>query len=131
MGQFECISSHDSLGSNLLVHTYNNKVVRVVPKENVKINENWLSDRDRFAYEGIYHNRLLYPAIKINNEWHNVSWNEAIKFSIEKIKNNIQKYSANSICSLISANSTNEELFLFQKLVRHLGSNNIDHRTKQ
>jgi NADH-quinone oxidoreductase subunit G len=129
--EFECISSHDSLGSNLLVHTYNNKVVRVVPKENVKINENWLSDRDRFAYEGIYNNRLLYPAIKINDEWHNVSWDEAIKFSIELVKKNLEKYSSDSICGLISGNSTNEELFLFQKIIRHLGSNNIDHRTKQ
>jgi len=129
--QFESVSSHDILGSNILVHTYNNKVVRIVPKENSSINENWLSDRDRFAYEGIYNNRLLYPSIKINGEWHDVSWNEAIKFAVEKIKKNIENHSSDSICSLISGNSTNEELFLFQNIIRNLGSNNIDHRTKQ
>merc|ERR1712157_27392 len=106
--QFDSISSHDGLGSNISVHTYNDKIVRVVPKENAKINENWLSDRDRFSYEGIYKERLLYPAVKINNEWHNVSWNEAIKLVIEKIKFNKENYSSDSICGLTSGNATNE-----------------------
>jgi NADH-quinone oxidoreductase subunit G len=129
--QFNSISSHDSLGSNMLVHTYNNKAVRVVPRENDDINETWLSDRDRFSYEGIYKERLELPSIKSNGVWKDVSWEEAILFASDKIKNTASGKNSSSICGVISPNSTTEECFLFQKLIRSLGSNNVDHRTKQ
>ena len=129
--QYSSISSHDCLGANILVHTYNDKVVRVVPKENSEINNTWLSDKDRFSYEGMYVNRLTNPAIKVENEWQDVSWEKAILFALEKINNHIKTHDTKSICGVISANSTTEECFLFQKLIRSLGSNNIDHRIKQ
>jgi len=129
--QYSSISSHDCLGTNILVHTYNDKVVRVVPKENPEINNTWLSDKDRFSYEGIYVNRLTKPAIKVENKWQDVSWEKAILFALEKINNHIKIHGTKSICGIISANSTTEECFLFQKLIRSLGSNNIDHRMKQ
>ena len=129
--QFSSISSHDCLGTNLQVHTYNDKVVRVVPKENKELNDTWLSDKDRFSYEGIYKERLTLPSIKIDNNWKDVSWEKAILFAVEKINNHIKKHGKDSTCGLISPNSTTEECFLFQKLIRSLGSNNIDHRTKQ
>jgi len=129
--QFSSISSHDCLGTNILVHTYNEKVVRVVPKENKDINDTWLSDKDRFSYEGMYINRLEKPCIKVDNEWQDVSWEKAILFAVKKIKSHATKHGKNSICGLISASSTTEECFLFQKLIRSLGSNNIDHRIKQ
>jgi NADH-quinone oxidoreductase subunit G len=129
--QYSSISSHDCLGANILVHTYNDQVVRVVPQENADVNNTWLSDKDRFSYEGIYINRLKKPSIKINNEWQDVSWEKAILFAIEKIKSHIKDHGTDSICGVISGNSTTEECFLFQKLIRSLGSNNIDHRIKQ
>jgi NADH-quinone oxidoreductase subunit G len=129
--QFSSIASHDCMGSNVLVHTYNDKVVRVVPRENQDINDTWLSDKDRFSYEGIYNNRLHKPSIKVDGEWHDVSWEKAIIFAVEKIQNHMKEYGNDSICGVISPNSTTEECFLFQKLIRCLGSNNIDHRTKQ
>ncbi len=59
------ISPHDSLGSNLIVQVKNNRVMRVLPLENEAINECWLSDRDRFSYEGLNApDRLLRPMIK-------------------------------------------------------------------
>ena len=48
------VSPHDCIGSNIFYHTYKNKILRAVPKENSDINQTWLSDRDRFGYEGIY-----------------------------------------------------------------------------
>ena len=54
--------------------------------KNNEINETWLSDRDRFSYEGIYNNRLKRPSIKINNKWEDVSWEKAITFASEKIQ---------------------------------------------
>ena len=52
--QHATVAPHDSVGSNLYVHTRNGRVMRVVPRENEEINEVWLSDRDRFSYEGLY-----------------------------------------------------------------------------
>jgi NADH-quinone oxidoreductase subunit G len=129
--QFSSISSHDSLGTNILVHTYNEKVVRVVPKENSEVNDTWLSDKDRFSYEGIYVDRLKKPAIKVEGEWRDVSWEKAVLFAVEKVHAHVKKFDNKSICGVISPNSTTEECFLFQKLCRSLGSNNIDHRVHQ
>ena len=53
------VSAHDALGSNLIVQTKDHTVRRVLPLENEAINECWLSDRDRFAYEGLYHESRL------------------------------------------------------------------------
>src|SRR5690625_8021545 len=59
------ISPHDSLGANLVIQAFRDKVVRVVPFENDEVNECWISDRDRFSYEGQYSDdRLEQPIIK-------------------------------------------------------------------
>ena len=58
------------MGSNINVHTRDGKVMRVVPRENFAINEMWLSDRDRFSYQGLYHaDRLAYPVVKLDGQW--------------------------------------------------------------
>ena len=51
--QTSSVSSHDCLGSNIYYHTYKNEIKRCVPKENEEINLSWLSDNDRYGYEGI------------------------------------------------------------------------------
>jgi NADH-quinone oxidoreductase subunit G len=107
--QFNSISSHDSLGSNILVHTYNNKAVRVVPRENDDINETWLSDRDRFSYEGIYKERLESPSIKVEGKWKDVPWEEAILFAADQLSKFNSKENSSKLCGLISPNSTTEE----------------------
>ena len=59
------ISPHDSLGANLIVQVKNHRVMRVLPLENEDVNECWLSDRDRFSYEGLYAaDRLPRPMLK-------------------------------------------------------------------
>ena len=75
------ISAHDSLGSNLIVQTKDHTVRRVLPLENESINECWISDRDRFAYEGLYHeSRLQKPKIKHGGEWKEVDWATALEY---------------------------------------------------
>ena len=62
------ISSNDCLGSNIFYHTYNNEIKRCVPKENDEVNLSWLSDNDRYGYEGISSkDRAQNPLIR-NNE---------------------------------------------------------------
>lgn len=129
--QTASIAPHDGLGSNIFIHARNNQVMRVVPKENENINEVWISDRDRFSYEGLYsEERLQHPKIKQGKEWYTVSWQEALNH-IAKVWSLTEKNPNDSLGALISPNATLEECYLFQKLVRALGFHNIDHRLRQ
>lgn len=126
------ISGQDCLGSNLTMHTHNNEVLRVVPNDNEAINEAWLSDRDRFAYEGANSDeRLTTPMIKVDGEWQETDWNTALENAARGLQAVVDKSGAEQLGCLLSANSTTEELFLAQKLMRGLGSNNVDHRLRQ
>ncbi len=122
------ISPHDSLGSNLEVQVKNNKVMRVLPRENEDVNECWLSDRDRFSYEGLNTaERLTQPMIKHNGQWVETTWQAALEFVADKLK----AIPAEQIGALSTPYRSAEELFLLQKLMRGLGSGNVDHRLRQ
>ncbi|MCW5589568.1 MAG: NADH-quinone oxidoreductase subunit NuoG [Legionellales bacterium] len=130
--QFDGIAPHDCLGSHLHIHARRGEVMRVVPKEHEAINEVWLSDRDRFSYEGLNSDeRLLKPMIKRDGQWQEVEWVEALKFTAERLGKISAHHSASQIGGIISPSATTEELFLFQKLLRGLGSYHIDHRLRQ
>src|SRR3990172_3136613 len=132
MQQRDSIAPHDSVGSNIQIHIKQDRVKRVVPAENESINEVWLSDRDRFSYEGLYHSdRLTVPMIREGNTWSGVDWETALQFAIDGINNVIKKSGAGNIATLASPSSTLEELYLLQKIMRGLGSHNIDHRSRQ
>lgn len=125
------IAAHDSVGSNLIVHSKNNEVKRVVPDENETVNEVWISDRDRFGYEGVNsEERLLSPKIKVNGHWQTVDWQTALDFTAEKMTT-ISEISASEIGVIASENSTLEELYLLKKLANGLGIDNLDTRTYQ
>ncbi len=126
------ISPHCGLGSNLVVQVKQNRVMRVLPRENEAINECWLSDKDRFSYEGLNsEDRLTVPMIKQAGQWQPCDWQEALTFVVEGLTAVMEKHGKQSIGALGSPYSTLEELYLLQKLVRGLGSQNIDHRIRQ
>ncbi|MDT8370759.1 MAG: NADH-quinone oxidoreductase subunit NuoG [Gammaproteobacteria bacterium] len=126
------VARHDAVGSNIEFHTSRGKVLRVVPRDNEQINETWLSDRDRFSYLGFNHEqRATQPMIKRNGEWQNTDWQTALQAAIDGLKAIKTKHGAEQVASLIAPTATLEEAYLFQKLVRGLGSNNIDHRLRQ
>lgn len=130
--QASSIAPHDCLGSNLFVHTYQNKVMRVVPRENESINEVWLSDRDRFSYEGLQsEDRLTHPKIKKNGIWQVVAWEEALRYVIDTLKMTSIQTGAESIGVLGSPNLTLEEFYIAQKFFKQLGIHNLDHRLRQ
>jgi NADH-quinone oxidoreductase subunit G len=126
--EVKSISSHDCVGSNMNIHISDNSVFRVVPHENEKINEIWISDRDRFSYEAIDHpDRVKKPIAKVNGRHIEVEWEEAFEIIKTKIKDTRFGKSA----GFISASSTVEEQYLFQKWLREININNIDHRVSQ
>ena len=126
------ISPHDGLGSNLSVQVKDNKVLRVVPAENEAINECWLSDKERFSYEGLNSpERLTRPMLKQDNKWIEVDWQAALEYVANGLRQIKSSAGAESIGALATAHSTVEELYMLQKLMRGLGSNNIDFRLRQ
>lgn len=128
MRSHSSIAPHDPVGSNIDVHTFDGEVVRVVPRDNEAINECWLSDRDRFSYQGLQsHDRLLQPQIKRDGQWQKVSWQEALDAVAEILRTTPPQKTG----GLIAPTSTLEELYLFSKLMRGNGCNNIDHRLRQ
>jgi len=165
MVQHKTIAPHDCIGSNINVHTLRGEIVRVVPNENEAINEVWLSDRDRFSYEGVdTEDRLTTPMIKRDGQWQAANWDEALALVADKFKaiaeekskqliaeaeaaeaeatkseanttENSDEESAEAanieMAALVSVNATLEEQYLTQKLLRALGSGNVDHRLRQ
>ena len=125
--QHAALSAHDCVGSNIWVHTRGNEVIRVVPRENESINESWIADRDRFSYTAVKgEKRLTYPLLRDQGELKQVDWETAINTAANRLAE-----ANGSIAALMSPQATLEEHYLAQKLLRGLGSNNIDHRLTQ
>ena len=120
--QISSISSNDCLGSNIYYHTYKDEIKRTIPKENDQINLSWLADSDRFGHEGIEsEERILSPFIR--NE------NKLIQSDLDTlnqaVSQKIREYASNTT-AVISAQSSCEEMYLFQKILRDSGISNKD-----
>ncbi len=125
------IAPHDSSGANLVVQVKNQRVMRVVPLENEAVNECWIADRDRFSYEALNGpERLTQPMLKQGGEWQEVDWTTALEYVANGLRQVQSEHGANRIGALVSPHSTVEELFLAARLVRGLGSDNIDYRLR-
>jgi NADH-quinone oxidoreductase subunit G len=126
------VSPHDSLGSNTTVQTKSNRVMRVVALENEAINECWISDRDRFSYEGLNSaDRVTTPMVKQGGQWLETDWQSALDYVAHSLKTIAAESGPESIGALAHPISSTEELHLLQKIVRGLGSNQIDTRLRQ
>ena len=128
----KAVSPHDGLGSNLAVHVKNNKVMRVTPIENEAVNECWISDKDRFSYEGLNSTeRLTKPMLKQDGKWVEVEWQVALEYVAKGLHQIACGAGADQIGALATPHSTLEELYLLQKLMRGMGSGNVDFRLRQ
>ena len=126
------ISPHDSLGTNLNVQVKGGRVLRVLPRENEEINECWISDKDRFSYEGLHSDdRLLKPMVRVDGALREVEWNDALDYVAHGLQDIAKTHGGEAIASLASPSSTLEELHLLQKLTRGLGSGNVDFRPRR
>lgn len=129
---FSSISPHDCVGTNIRVQTLRDVVERVLPIENEAVNECWLADRDRYSYEAVNSEaRLSRPMIRDGDGWKEVHWQVALKHAIAGLQTVIDSGSADDLGALAAASSSLEEFYLLQKLLRGLGSNNVDHRLQQ
>ncbi|MEN8216541.1 MAG: NADH-quinone oxidoreductase subunit NuoG [Pseudomonadota bacterium] len=132
MQQADSIAPHDAVGSNIHLHVRRNQIMRVAPKENEAVNEVWISDRDRFSYQALTaDDRLTSPMIKKEGTWQKTNWEQALAFAVQGLKKVKDVDGSSEIGALASPTATVEELYLLQKLMRGIGSQNIDHRLHQ
>ena len=122
----ETIDVMDAVGSNIRVDTFGWEVKRVLPRINENINEEWISDKTRYACDGILNQRLDTPYLKIDNKLKKISWDLAYKKVVEKIK----ETSAEKIAGLTGDLTNMETMFIvkefFQKTIK---SQNLDSRS--
>ena len=132
LGRKRSVSPHDSLGANTTVQTKDNKVMRVVALENEAINECWISDRDRFSYEGLNSvDRVTTPMVKQGGQWLETDWQSALDYVTHSLKTIAAETGPESIAALAHPISSVEELHLLQKMVRGLGSHQVETRLRQ
>jgi len=121
----ETIDVMDAVGSNIRVDTYGWEVKRILPRINEDINEEWISDKTRYACDGIKNQRLDSPYIKIQGKLKQTSWNNAFNHIVEKIK----KSPSEKIAGLIGDLTNMETMYIaknfFQKTIK---SNNLESR---
>ena len=128
MIQHATIAPHDCIGSNIHLHTLRGRAVRVVPRDNELLNESWISDRDRFSYQGLYsEDRLEQPMVKMQGSWREVDWDTALNEVVARLS----RVDPANVGALAAPHATLEELYLVQKLARGVGAHNIDHRLRQ
>ena len=132
LGRKRSVSPHDSLGANTTVQTKANKVMRVVALENEAINECWISDRDRFSYEGLNSaDRITTPMVKQGGQWLETDWQSALDYVAHSLKTISAESGPESVGALAHPISSTEELHLLQKVIRGLGSKQIETRLRQ
>ncbi len=128
--QLPSVAPHDSVGSNISVFVDGDTVNQVVPRENESVNEVWISDRDRFSYQGLKHaERLTAPLVREGDKLVPTDWSSALARAAALLSSAPGK--EQELATLASPSSSLEELYLAQKLTRGLGSANIDHRLGQ
>ena len=126
------ISPHDPVGANTTVQTKANHVMRVVALENEAINECWISDRDRFAYEGLNSpDRLTTPMVKQNGQWLETDWQSALDYVVHSLGDIQKQHGSQALAALAHPIASTEELYLLQKVMRGLGSQQIESRLRQ
>ena len=124
----ETIDVMDGVGSNIRVDTYDWEVKRVLPIINEDINEEWISDKTRYACDGLLNQRLDTPYIKYNNKFEKASWDEVYKI----IKSKIENIKKEKICGFVGDLTNMETSFILKEFFdRTIGTNNYESRSSQ
>jgi len=123
----ESIDVMDAVGSNIRVDTYGWEVKRILPRLNNEINEEWISDKTRYACDGLLKQRLDVPYIKKNNKLVKSSWDEAINLVSDKIKSTEPKKIGGHVGDTVSI----EEIYAFKSFLSSLKVQNYDFREKK
>ncbi|MEO0328276.1 MAG: NADH-quinone oxidoreductase subunit NuoG [Pseudomonadota bacterium] len=122
--KIESIDVMDAVGSSIRVDARGKEVMRVMPRLHDDVNEEWISDKSRFIWDGLKVQRLDRPYIRVAGKLKPASWNEAFNAIAKKVKST----PAAKMGAIGGALSGVEELFALKSLVNALGSENTDCR---
>ncbi|CAK0763830.1 NADH-quinone oxidoreductase subunit G [Azospirillaceae bacterium] len=120
----ETIDVLDAVGSNIRVDSRGSGIMRVLPRLNEEINEEWISDRTRYAYDGLSRQRLDRPYVRKNGKLAAVSWTEALSVVARKLNST----PANRVAALAGDLCDSESMLALKDLMSSLGVDNIDCR---
>jgi len=124
LNKTESIDVMDALGSAIRVDTRGREVMRIMPRVNEDINEEWISDKTRFIWDGLKTQRLDRPYVKKDGRLQPASWGEAF----QAIKAAVDRTSGDRIGAIAGDLAAVEEMYALKELVSSLGSENLDCR---
>lgn len=121
----ETIDIMDAVGSNIRVDTRGNEVLRVLPRQNDDVNEEWISDKTRFSYDGLKYQRLDKPYIRKNGQLVAVSWEEVF----DHLADHFESMKGENFASLVGDQADLESITALKDFTTALGSPHMDCRT--
>jgi len=120
----ETVDVMDAVGSNIRVDTYGWEVKRILPRVNENINEEWISDKTRYACDGLLKQRIDTPYIRENGQLKKTTWEKAKKTLINKIKS----FDPNEVAGIIGDLCDLEMIYSFKSFFNSIGSSNLECR---
>jgi len=124
------LCNHCGVGCNTVLDVRRGAIARIMPRQNEVVNEVWICDKGRFAHH--FHasaRRLSVPLVRRAGQLTEASWDEALQHVAHQLTALREQYGPQAIGGIAGAHLPNEDLYLFQKLLRHvIGSANLDHR---
>jgi NADH-quinone oxidoreductase subunit G len=124
LGKTESIDVMDAVGCAIRVDTRGREVMRILPRVNEDVNEEWISDKTRHIVDGLRTQRLDSPYVRESNHLRPASWNEAFVAIARQVKDT----PANNIAAIAGDLASVEEMFALQDLMARLSVKNLDHR---
>ena len=118
----DSIDIFDAIGSNIRIDSRAQEILRVTPRANNLINEEWITDKVRFNYDGYYQQRIDQPYIRKNGKLEPVSWPDALKSLKQKLKQS-------KPLSVIGDQVDIETGYAVKKFMKNFGENNVECRT--
>jgi NADH-quinone oxidoreductase subunit G len=116
------IDVFDAMGSNVRIDSKGMEIIRILPETNDDINDDWISDKGRFSYDGLKYQRLDRPYLRVNGKLQEVSWTKAFEALSDKLKT----LPASSISAICGNMVDCESIFMLKTLFESLGCDNID-----
>ncbi|MBX3454770.1 NADH-quinone oxidoreductase subunit NuoG [Ferrovibrio sp.] len=120
----DSIDAMDALGSNIRVDARGPEVMRILPRLNEDVNEEWISDKTRFAYDGLKRRRLDRPYVRVNGKLQEASWNEAFA----AIAKGLKGLKGEQIAAIAGDMACAESMLALKDLLAALGSANVECR---
>lgn len=124
LGKTQSVDVMDAVGSAIRIDTRGREVLRILPRNNDAVNEEWISDKTRHVVDGLRTQRLDQPYVRVNGRLQQASWKEA--FAV--IANRVKATNASKIGAIVGDLAGAEEMFALKDLMTRLGATSIDAR---